>query len=86
MSTHYLTKDSWKRLLSILLETYDIYALKEEEGGLCYDCLSKNDESSASGIVYGGMRAVQPLKSFFHLFAEDVSDIKGQARKRIITT
>ncbi len=83
MSIYYLTKNSWKRLLSGLTETCDIYVLKECNGSLSYELLVKESLSSDE-IVFGGVRAVQSVKSFFHLYAEDVSKVKSQPRKRII--
>ncbi len=84
MSIYYLTKDSWKRLLTGLTETYDIYVLKENENKLFYELLSKEDLSGDGKIIYGKARSVQSLKSFFHLYAEDVSNLKNEKVKRII--
>jgi len=84
MPIYYLTKDSWKRLLTGLTETCDIYILKEKGNSLFYELLSREGLSGGGEIVYGKARSVQPLKSFFHLYAEDVSKLQNKPGKRII--
>ena len=84
MPVYYLTKNSWKRLFSCLKEIYDTYVLKEYNGKLSYHLLADEDISTYDEIIYNKIRAVQPIKSFFQVFAENVSKTVKKTRKRII--
>jgi len=84
MNVYYLPKSSFKRLLTCLVESYDIYVLKEFSKNLYYNLLRKDELAGMENIITDKLRAVQPLKSFFHLFAEDVTDLQKQKTGRII--
>jgi len=83
MELYYLSKDSLKRLINILLEENTVHTLRENNGDLDYGVLTRDDLESTE-IIYSKYRAIQPIKSFFSLFSEDVTADKTDTRKRII--
>lgn len=62
MISYYLKRKDWEDFLLAISQNYSIYGLIAEEGLLFYSIISSEKFPQ---VVYNGVRAVYPIKSFF---------------------
>ncbi|NIM03391.1 hypothetical protein GTN66_04480 [bacterium] len=76
-----LNRANWENFLGQISKTYLIYAPQEFYGELAYQLLAPENVSKT---IYNTYRAVQPLKTFFSLPQERVTEETTQAGKTIV--
>jgi len=77
----HISRGDWEKFLGQILRTYRIYAPQEVANDLAYQVLAAEN---VSRTIYGTYRAVQPLKTFFSLPQEKVTEIAPQPEKTIV--
>ncbi len=77
----YISRVDWEKFLEQILKTYRIYAPQEVFSDLAYRVLTPENVGKT---LYGTYRAVQPLKTFFSLPQERVTEVISQPEKTIV--
>ena len=77
----YINRTDWEKFLAQISKTYRIYAPQEVAGDLAYQLLAPENVNKT---IYGTYRAVQPLKTFFSLPQEKVTESTPQPDKMIV--
>jgi len=77
----YINREDWERFLGQISKTYHICAPQEVYGELSYQLLAPENVSKT---IYDTYRAVQPLKTFFSLPQEKVTEVTPKPEKTIV--
>lgn len=77
----YINRADWEKFLGQISKTYRIYAPQEVTNELAYQLLA---QENVNNTIYSTYRAVQPLKTFFCLPQEKVTEVTPQAEKTIV--